>query len=57
MKSKNISNRLTGVSIKSFSINKSSEGLGFKVKKLYNINSTSRVNKCKAIRSRVGEGS
>jgi hypothetical protein len=52
-----MSNRFALASIKSFSANKSYKGLGFKVKKLYNINSISYINKCKAIRSRVGKGS
>ena len=51
-----MSNKLTLVFIKSFSINKSYKRLGFKVKKLYNINNTSYINKYKAIYSRVNKG-
>ena len=57
VKSKDISNRFALVSVKSFSTNRLYKGLDFKVKKLYNINSTSRINKYKAIRSRVGKDS
>ena len=57
VKSKDMSNRLALTSVKSFNTNKSYEELSFKVKELRNINSTSRINKCKAIRSRVSKGS
>ena len=57
MESKDISNRFTVTSVKSFYLNRSYEGLGFKVKELYNINSICSINKCKAICSRVGKGS
>ena len=57
VKSKDVGNGLARASIKSFSINKSYEGLGFKVKELGNINSIRSINKCKAICSRVGKGS
>ena len=57
VKSKDIGNGLAKASIKSFSINRSYEGLGFKIKELYNINSIGNINKYKAIYSRVGEGS
>ena len=57
MKSKDVGNGLTRASIKSFSVNRSYKGLGFKVEELSNINSTGSINKCKAIGSRVGEGS
>ena len=52
-----MSNRLALASVKSFSTNRSCEGLGFKVKELRNINSIGRINKCKAIRFRVSKGS
>ena len=57
VKSKDMSNRLALASVKSFSTNRSYKGLSFKVKELRNINSISRINKCKAIRSRVNKGS
>jgi hypothetical protein len=44
------------MSIKSFNANKSYKGLNFEVKKLYNINNISYINKCKAIRSKVNKG-
>ena len=50
-----MSNKLTLVFIKSFSINKLYERLGFKVKKLCNINNISYINKYKAIYSRVNK--
>ena len=55
VKSKDISNSLALVSIKSFSTDKSYKGLGFEVKELYNINNTGRINEYKAIRSRVNK--
>jgi hypothetical protein len=57
VKSKDVSNRLALVSVKSFNVNESYEGFGFEVKELCNINSIGRINKCKAIRSRVNKGS
>jgi hypothetical protein len=51
-----MSNKFALMSVKSFNVNKSYKGLSFKVKKLYNINNISYINKCKAIRSRVGKG-
>ena len=52
-----MSNRFALISVKSFGTDRSYKGLGFEVKKLCNINSISYINKCKAIRSRVGKGS
>jgi hypothetical protein len=57
VKSKDMSNRLALMSVKSFNVDGSYEGFGFKVKELYNINNISRINKCKAIRFKVGKGS
>ena len=57
VKSKDMSNRLALVSVESFDTDRSCEGLGFEVEELRNINSTSRINKYKAIRSRVSKGS
>jgi hypothetical protein len=51
-----VNNRLALTFIKSFNADKSYEGLSFEVKKLYNINNTSRINKCKAIRFKVDKG-
>ena len=55
VKSKDISNRLALISIKSFNINRLYEELGFEVKELCNINSTSRINKYKTIRFKVNK--
>ena len=55
MKSKDISNKLALVFIKSFSNNKLYKELGFEVKELYNINNISYINKSKAIYSRVSK--
>jgi hypothetical protein len=51
-----MSNKFTLIFIKSFNANKSYKGLSFKVKKLYNINNISYINKCKAIRFKVNKG-
>jgi hypothetical protein len=52
-----MSDRPALASVKFFSNNRSYERLGFEVKELCNINSVGRINKCKAICSRVGKGS
>ena len=57
VESKDMSNRLPLSSVESFSSNWSYEGLGFKVKELSNVNSTSCTNKSKAVCSRVNKGS
>ena len=57
VKSKDISNRFALISVKSFGTDRLYKGLDFEIKKLYNINSISYINKYKAIRSRVGKDS
>ena len=55
IKSKDISNRFTLVSIKSFSTNRLYKGLDFEIKKFYNINSIDYINKYKVICSRINK--
>jgi hypothetical protein len=56
VKNKDISNNLVLMSVKSFSTNRLYKGLSFEIEELYNINSTGRINKYKAIRSRINKG-